>query len=93
MTTIDERAVPFAEPMFSCQNEQCALECTYPADMLKIHPINFKPICENCWSDDEANYVETDENGYLYDWENLSDINPLAWYPTWQLEAEIKRRR
>lgn len=39
------------EPLFSCQNRDCACECSYPAGDLRLW--NDKPICEHCF-DGEA---------------------------------------
>ena len=33
--------------MFSCQNERCATEMSFPAEMLRS--FRLKPICEECF--------------------------------------------
>ena len=38
-----------SEPLFSCSQEGCREECSYPADMLALH--NGEPICEDCYCD------------------------------------------
>lgn len=35
------------EPLFSCSDENCRVECSYPADMLAV--FEGKPICEECY--------------------------------------------
>ena len=39
------------EPMFSCQNQGCAEEVSYHADMLAMW--NGEPICDGCYSNEQ----------------------------------------
>lgn len=42
--------MPNHEPMFSCQNLDCAAEISYPANMLALW--NDEPTCESCYDGD-----------------------------------------
>ena len=55
-----------AEPLFSCSDDDCRVEASYPANMLRI--FEGKPICENCY----------DENPPFdpVDWHDLSPFIP-----------------
>jgi len=54
-----------SEPLFGCQNEDCASEVSYLADMLRLY--EGKPICEQCYE-----YTVTVEG----DWYGLAPFVP-----------------
>lgn len=53
----DENAWLKENALFSCQNEGCAENCSYPLNMLREY--QGKPICKYCYEDD-AESVWTD---------------------------------
>lgn len=57
---------------FACQNEYCASEYTYHADMFAVW--EGKPICENCFDDIPQIW---DENGEAKRWSCLPEFDPF----------------
>jgi hypothetical protein len=42
---------PIPEALFSCSNQYCAEETTYPAEMLYWYEQECRWVCDNCWDD------------------------------------------
>jgi hypothetical protein len=42
---------PIPEALFSCSNQDCAEETTYPADMLNWYEEECRWVCDNCWDE------------------------------------------
>lgn len=77
------------EPMFSCQNSDCAEEVSYPANMLALW--NGDPICEDCYNDVYFRKLVGKEDGP--DYANLPPFIPEHEKRIAKLEAENKRLR
>lgn len=46
------------EPLFACQDDGCAAEVSYPANMLAV--LNDKPICQECYEQGDKYYADGD---------------------------------
>lgn len=58
---------PYPTPYFSCQNDDCAAEVSFPAGMLSV--FEGSPICETCYGD----IREVEE---CQEWSDLPDFVP-----------------
>ena len=67
--------------MFSCQQQGCAEEVSYHADMLML--FEGEPICEGCYD-----YLGVDEDAPL--WCDLSGFDPFKEYRKSVLEEAAK---
>ena len=65
------------EPHYSCENDYCAEECTYPVYMLKEH--EGKLWCNSCWREDDPTVIDGESE---IDWGDLDNFVPdqiLGW--------------
>lgn len=81
------------EPLFSCSQDGCREECSYPADMLALH--NGAPICEDCYHDlpfkSQAPDPNDEEETLI--WHDLPRFVPSFVHRIEALEAEVERLR
>lgn len=82
-----------SEPLFSCSQDGCREECSYPADMLALH--NGAPICEDCyynlpWKNQAP---DPDDDQDTLSWHDLPRFVPPFVRRIEALEAENERLR
>ena len=76
------------EPLFSCQNRDCACECSYPAGDLRLW--NDKPICENCFDGEAwAGYGPHNANDGPLSYGDLPPFIPSYRREIERLQAEL----
>jgi hypothetical protein len=51
---------PIPQALFSCSEEGCREETTYPADMLNWYEQESRWVCDNCWDELPALNEECD---------------------------------
>lgn len=67
---------------YSCQNNDCACEVSYPEDMLRLAP-NGLPVCIDCW------HLAADENACH--WSDLPAFEAPQTQKIKELFAELER--
>lgn len=74
-----------SEPFYSCSQEGCAEECSYPADMLNMY--EGEPVCEGCW-DDMPIVIKEGSDDCVY-WGELEKFVPAHEIKIAELEAHL----
>jgi len=63
---------PKIQALVACQHDYCAIEISYPLDMVRAY--NNQPICQTCYEADESVARDSDGNPKTI-WTDLPDIS------------------
>lgn len=75
-------------PFYGCAIEGCSDECTYPADMLRVH--EGLAWCEGCWDDAPITWLDEDCEEFLQ-WSDLPKFIPDHEKRIAALESQLKQ--
>lgn len=65
-----------SEPMYGCEYEDCAEECCYPANMLRVY--EGKVWCEGCWDNAPTIWPDGQGGDTGCDWVHHWDLEPFV---------------
>jgi hypothetical protein len=65
-----------SEPLYGCEHEDCAEECCYPANMLRVY--EGKVWCEGCWENSPTIWPDGQGGDTGCDWLHWDDLEPFV---------------